>query len=263
MHLRLENFDGPLDLLLYLIKTQELNIFDIPIVTITEQFLNFLKQVNQLDFHEAGEYLSTAAQLIEIKTNMIFPVLQNNEADSVNTEESKQQDDPRTGLVEQLLEYQSLKKASELLTKIYEEREDVYPSNEHKRRSTEFDAFEHPIKGNSYELVIAFERVLLRFSVKKALPKVVVKSQKITIQQKMEELKTKIFTTENTPVLKDFLIECASRYELVVTIMAILELCKSRHLSVSQETHFAPIHVLKGTRFSEQISFNESQETMA
>ena len=103
MHLRLENFDGPLDLLLHLIKAQELNIFNIPIAIITEQYLSFLKQVPALDFHSAGEYLAMAAQLIEIKANLLVPVLQNNLQES-QTLEDIPEDDPRRVLVEQLLE---------------------------------------------------------------------------------------------------------------------------------------------------------------
>src|SRR3712207_1763947 len=102
MHLRLESFDGPLDLLLHLIRVQEINVFNIPISTITEQFLSFLGQFPELEFHLAGEYLAMAAQLIEIKAQMLLPALQNKLSDPHSLAEMSE-DDPRRPLVEQLL----------------------------------------------------------------------------------------------------------------------------------------------------------------
>ncbi len=250
MHLRLENFDGPLDLLLYLIKAQELNIFNIPITYITEQFLGFLKQVPELDFHVAGEYLATAAQLIEIKANMLIPVLQKNPQDAHSLDEI-QNEDPRKQLVEQLLEFEALKKASEFLCAAGQIQQDILPSCEFKRREDEFSKFEHPIKGNPFDLVISLERVLLKFSTQKAAPRVTVRAQKITIQQKMISIK-QILTNCISLTLKDFINECVSRYDLIVTIMAVLELCKANHLSVSQEIEMGEITITKGHKFFEE-----------
>lgn len=252
MHLRLENFDGPLDLLLYLIKAQELNIFNIPIAYITEQFLGFLKQVPELDFHMAGEYLATAAQLIEIKTNMLIPVLQKNLQEPQSLEDI-QEEDPRKPLVEQLLEFEALKKASEFLAAAGQIQQEIIPSGEHKRREDEFAKFEHPIKGNPFDLVIAFEKVLLKFSAQKATPRVTVRAQKITIQQKMIVIKKRLSETESL-FLKDFIFDCVSRYDLIVTIMAILELCKANHLKITQEYDFGDITITKGFLFLEENS---------
>jgi len=250
MHLRLENFDGPLDLLLYLIKTQELNIFNIPITYITEQFLGFLKQVPELDFHMAGEYLATAAQLIEIKANMLIPVLQKNIQEPQNLEEI-QGEDPRKQLVEQLLEFEALKKASEFLAVAGQIQQEIIPSGECKRRAEEFSKFEHPIKGNPFDLVIALERVLLKFSMQKASPRVTIRAQKITIQQKMIVIKKRL--TESFPLtLKDFILDCLTRYDLIVTIMAVLELCKANHLEITQEVALADITISRGLKFFEE-----------
>ncbi len=252
MHLRLENFDGPLDLLLYLIKTQELNIFNIPIVLITEQFLGFLKQMPHLDFHLAGEYLAMAAQLIEIKANMLIPVLQNKPTDPNSLEQIEEQD-PRKPLVEQLLEFEALRKASEFLAQAGQIQAEIIPSHEFKRREEEFSSYEHPIKGNAFDLVIAFERVLLRFSQIKSLPRVSVKAQKVTIQQKMTEVKLKLSKVSSL-FLRDLIVACPTRYELIVTIMAVLELCKANHLVVSQDDLFSPICLTAGRLFDEEDS---------
>lgn len=250
MHLRLENFDGPLDLLLYLIKTQELNIFNIPIVYITEQFLGLLKQVPELDFLMAGEYLATAAQLIEIKANMLIPVLQRNIQEPQNLDEI-QGEDPRKPLVEQLLEFEALRKASELLAAAGQIQQEIIPSGEHKRREDEFAAFEHPIQGNPFNLVISLEKVLLKFSQQKAAPRVTIRAQKVTIQHKMVEIKTRLREKEGL-TLRDLVEECLSRYDLIVTIMAMLELCKANHLHIVQDAPMADIVLFKGVFFEQE-----------
>ncbi len=252
MHLRLENFDGPLDLLLYLIKTQELNIFNIPIIFITEQFLGLIKQMPELDYHAAGEYLSMAAQLIEIKANMLIPVLQKKLLEPENLDEI-QEGDPRKPLVEQLLEFEALKKASEFLATAGQIQAEIIPSHEFKRRENEFSQFEHPIKGNAFDLVISFEKVLLKFSNKKALPKVSIRAQKITIQDKMDSIKKKLTPIESLQ-LSELVVDCVSRYDLIVTIMAVLELCKANHLSLTQETHLGAINLSKGKKFFDEAA---------
>ncbi|APJ02823.1 segregation and condensation protein A [Silvanigrella aquatica] len=252
MHLKLENFDGPLDLLLHLIKAQELNIFNIPIFTITEQYLSFLKQVPELDFLTAGEYLAMAAQLIEIKANLLIPVLQKNSNLQAESIEEIAEEDPRKLLVEQLLEYEAFKKASEILQTLNANVQDVFPTGEFKRREEEFSQFEHPIKGNPFELIISLERILLKYS-NQNTPKVMVRAQKITIQQKMELIKKRLEESEIV-TLKNLIADCLSRYELIVVIMAVLELCKANHVNLSQAEMFAEVELTKGYKFYEDTS---------
>jgi segregation and condensation protein A len=252
MHLRLENFDGPLDLLLHLIKAQELNIFNIPIFIITEQYLSFLKQVPELDFLTAGEYLAMAAQLIEIKANLLIPVLQKKPSLEAENLEELSQDDPRKILVEQLLEFEALKKASELLNTLNANVQDVFTSAEYKRRDEEFSQFEHPIKGNPFDLIISLERILLKYS-NQSSPKVIVRAQKITIQQKMEVVKKRL-EESNVVTLKNLILDCLSRYELIVVIMAVLELCKANHINIFQSGMFLEIELTKGNKFYDDTS---------
>ncbi len=260
MHLRLENFDGPLDLLLHLIKAQELNIFNIPIAIITEQYLSFLKQVPELDFHSAGEYLAMAAQLIEIKAHLLLPVLQKS-TENLESLEQISEEDPRRVLVEQLLEFEALKKASEILESMGTVAGNIYPTAEYKRREDEFSNFEHPIKGNPFDLIISLERVLLKFS-NTSRPKVIVKAQKITIQQKMEIVKKRLEEVQII-LLQDFLMECISRYELIVVIMAVLELCKANQVNIRQDNLFSPIELTKGEKFyDESIILQDIEATL-
>jgi segregation and condensation protein A len=252
MHLRLENFDGPLDLLLHLIKAQEINIFNIPIFLITEQFLNFLRQVPTLDYLNAGDYLAMASQLIEIKANLLIPVLQKQNVEDAQSMEDVAEDDPRKPLVAQLLEYESLKRASELLQSMAALQKEIFPSGEFKRREEEFSSFEHPIQGNAFDLVIAFEKALLKFSTKKSIPRITVKAHKITIHQKMISIKKKMELVEMI-VLTDLMQDCASRYELIVSIMAVLELCKANHLCVDQDELFGEIRITRGRLFENTV----------
>lgn len=252
MRLRLENFDGPLDLLLHLIKAQEINIFNIPILLITEQYLSFLRQVPDLDFHVAGEYLAMAAQLIEIKAQYLVPVLQNKVIENPNSLADVPDDDPRKDLVKQLLAFDNIKLAVEMLANQKMLGRDVFASGEHKRREHEFTDDNAPIKGDAYELVIAFERVLLRFSESRAAPKVTVRAQKITIESKINQIKERFHFYPSATLLEFFEL-CETRYELIVTLMAVLELCKANQLEIDQTEPFGTIHVRPGTKFHENL----------
>jgi segregation and condensation protein A len=251
MHLRLQSFDGPLDLLLHLIKAHELNIFNIPMALITEQFLGFLRQVPELDFHQAGEYLAMAAQLIEVKAAMLIPALQNKIADEAQSLSEMDEQDPRKPLVEQLLEREAIRMACEHFDKLALLGRDVFPSGEHLRRAAEFEDADAPIKGNPFSLVIAFEQVLLQFARTRNAPMVKVNAQKITIQSKMSLIKRRFEIAEEF-TLREFFDECESRYELIVTLMAVLELSKANHLNLAQAELFGPIFLTRGARFYDE-----------
>lgn len=248
MHLKLEHFDGPLDLLLYLIKAQDLNIFDIPIASITIQFLDFIRQASKLDIHQAGEYLAMAAQLIEIKTNALLPTLQN-QYEAAQAFEEISDADPRKPLVEQLLEYENIKKLSEQLLVKNSILENIFPSVEFKRREDEWNNFERPLKGNPFDLAIVFEKILLQYSQFKSLPKVVVHTQKITIEQKMNQILERIGLSADVLNLKELIFDCESRYELIVLLMALLELSQKRLVILIQNNELEDIYISRDSRF--------------
>lgn len=256
MHLRLETFDGPLDLLLHLIKTQELNVFNIPIVLITEQYLNFLRQAPDMDFHQAGDYIAMAAQLIEIKAASLIPVLQQGDANSMD---ELDENDPRKPLVEQLLEWEAIKQACTKMETFTILGRDVFRSGESIRRQAEFDSYEPPVKGDSFSLVIAFESILLKFAEKKNAPTVRVRAQSISIHEKIEVIKDRVRDVEDC-IFQELLEECASRYELIVTLMAVLELAKANHVNILQEEAFGPIHLTKGEKFHENLGQIDGEE---
>ena len=251
MQLRLESFDGPLDLLLHLIRAQEINIFNIPMLLIAEQYLVYLRNAPNIDYHVVGEYLAMASQLVEIKASMLVPALQNKIPDAQNFDDIPE-DDPRRPLVAQLLEFEAIKKACLELESLSILGRDVFPSGEHLRREVEFSEIEGPLKGDPFSLIIAFERLLLRFAEKQTEPTVRVQSQKITIQSKMTHIKRRLeicIAMSVNLTVRDLFDDCETRYELIVTIMGVLELCKAHHLNVEQAEFFAPIYLSVGVRF--------------
>jgi segregation and condensation protein A len=249
MYLRLENFDGPLDLLLHLIKQQEINIFNIPISLVAEQYVAYLRNVPTLDFHSAGEFLAMAAQLLEIKANLLVPALQNKLVDAQSLEDIPE-DDPRRPLVESLLEFEAIREACEKLDKLSILGRDVFPSGEASRREDEYDKLLAPVKGDAFSLVIAFERMLLRYAQNQTAPTVKVRAQKVTIQSRMVVIKRRLEMTQQV-TLRDLFNDCETRYDLIVTIMATLELAKAHHVLLRQDELFSPVVITIGEKFYE------------
>lgn len=250
MYLRLENFDGPLDLLLHLIKQQEINIFNIPISIVAEQYVAFLRNAPMLDFHSAGEFLAMAAQLLEIKANLLVPALQNKLVDAQSLEDIPE-DDPRRPLVESLLEFEAIREACEKLDRLSLLGRDVFPSGESIRREEEYEKLLAPIKGDAFSLVIAFERMLLRYAQSQTAPTVKVRAQKVTIQSRMDVIKRRLRITQHV-TLRELFEDCETRYDLIVTIMATLELAKAHHVLLTQEELFSPIVITIGDKFYEE-----------
>ena len=162
--IKLDIFEGPLDLLLYLIKKNEIDIYNIPVALITEQYLQYLKIIKSLNLDLAGEYLVMASTLIHIKSKMLLPV-----PDEPSAEETDE--DPRAELVRQLLEYQSFKEAAADLGKRPLLERDVFtrsaPINEDVEKLTENE--DELIEVNIFELIEAFHRLVSRIDKKELL----------------------------------------------------------------------------------------------
>lgn len=257
MHLSLSNFDGPLDLLLHLIKVQEINIFNIPIERVSAQFLAFIREVPSLNFSLAGEYLATAAQLVEIKSRMLLP---NFEPDAREAEslDDMSDDDPRKTLVAQLLEQEAaqLRAAASELEQAGRFGASSFGSGEFRRREEEWDSLPRPLVGDALQLLLAFERVLLEFARERSVPTVRVRAQRISIHTRMEQLKDK-FALKPDSSFAELLEDCETRYELIVTLMAVLELCKAKQLDYRQEFTYGPIDIFQGERFSDPTPGSE------
>lgn len=224
---QLEIFEGPLDLLLHLIKKNEVSITDIPIATITEQYLATLELMQNLSLDVAGEFLVMAATLIHIKSRMLLPP-------SEDTEEEEEGADPREELVRRLLEYQRFKDAAAQL----EQREiltrDVFVRSAAPIREGAFPSFREV---SVFELLTALRRVLER------LPKDNVHEvtlDRITVREKMTLLLDTL-RAQGQVLFEALFTEAKTRMDVVVTFLAMLELVKVRAIRIFQDELSGPI----------------------
>lgn len=226
---QLEIFEGPLDLLLHLIKKNEVSITDIPIATITEQYLATLELMQNLSLDVAGEFLVMAATLIHIKSRMLLPP-------SEDTEEEEEGADPRAELVRRLIEYQRFKDVAAQL----EQREiltrDVFARSAPPVEEAAFPGFREV---SVFELLSALRRVLER------LPKDNVHEvtlDKITVREKMTLLLDTL-RAQGQVLFETLFSEAQSRLEVIVTFLAMLELVKVRAIKIFQEQLGGPITI--------------------
>ena len=226
---RLEGFEGPLDLLLHLIKKNKLIITDIPIALITEQYLEYLKLMKVLNLDVAGEYLLMAATLLHIKSRMLLPV----SAEAEGEEEV----DPRAELVRRLLDYQKYKEAAlELDRRPLLDREVFARAVPLEREEPEEERFEVGL----FELLEAFRQVLERVKIE-AVHEVVL--EPITLEKKVQEILALLQREKRSMAFHTFFPEEASRRVIVVTFLAILELVKMKAVRIFQAAPFETIRI--------------------
>jgi segregation and condensation protein A len=235
---KLDAFEGPLDLLLHLIQEHELDILDIPVSFITEKYLEYLKLMQNLSIEIASEYLVMAATLVHIKSKMLLPVAPAGQDEGLPQEE---EEDPRAELIRRLLEYQKYKAAAAELAERGTLGRDVFP------RGVEEEAPAGPAplaKVEVFGLLEAFEKVLKRAKVK--IDHEVV-FDRISITERIIELTEKL--QGRRAVRFEWLFLSASRagppsrFDLVITFLAMLEMCRMRLLRVYQTGPLAPIYL--------------------
>ena len=222
----LDTFEGPLDLLLYLIRKQNLNILDVPIADITDQYVNYINLMKELELELAGEYLLMAAMLAEIKSRMLLPLF----------EEVEDEEDPRAELVRRLLEYERYRTASEELNKLHRLERDIFITG------VESSHLAQPIELPEItlqELLVSFQDVLNRAEMFTSLHML---KEPLSVRERMatilEKLKNKDFI--DFTELFDFK---EQKTGLVVTFLAILELMKESLIEIVQAKDFGVIHV--------------------
>ena len=226
---RLEGFEGPIDLLLHLIQKNELDIFDIPIALITEQYLEYLQLIKVLNLDIAGEYLLMASTLLHIKSRMLLP--------RSSEGEEEEEEDPRAELVRRLLEYQKYKQAAGELEKRPLLDRDVFirltPAESQEPE-------EERIEVNLVELLEAFREVLKRVK-PKAVHEVVL--EHLSVEDKIEEILTLLEKENRSMDFHRLFPEEASRRVVVVTLLAILELVKMKRIRIFQVAPFETIRI--------------------
>ncbi len=230
---KLEVFEGPLDLLLYLIKKDEVDIYDISIVRITQQYLEFMEAFKVLDLEVAGEFVVMAANLIYLKSRSLLPVA------AQPPEEEAEEDDPRWELVRQLLEYKKFKDAAQHLQRCEVSQQNLFArvpeAVEH--------AAERPLGDVSvFDLIGAFNKVLKRLDQQEDLREIF--EENFTVGDKID-LIMKMTTADVALRFSELFSGMASRTEIVVTFLALLELIRLKQLRAEQEEAFGEIVLVR------------------
>ena len=228
---RIENFEGPLDLLLHLIKKSEINIYDIPIHLIAQQYLTYIEAMEELNLTVAGEFLVMAATLLQIKSKMLLPV-----DETVADEEDGP--DPREELVRRLLEYKKFKEAARQLDEHERLWREIYSREPSQASQLESDESLLEEVG-LFDLVDALQGVLDRNPGKKLLEIV---PDNLTVRERMNAILEMLEGRESVSFVELFERSC-HRLVIIVTFLALLELMRLRTARVFQAEHFGPILV--------------------
>lgn len=226
--LKLPEFEGPLDLLLHLIRVNELNIHEIPIVEITRQYDQYLGLMEELDLHVAGEYLVMAATLLHIKSKTLLPRPESG---------SEAEEDPRAGLVQQLLEYERLTAAAERLRGMEEDREEIF-----LRQGDPLESFEGEslLTVSLFDLLGALKGSLERYN---ASVSISIDREEFSMEDKQEWLLREL-SGGRARRFQDLLGDLGSRAEQVVTFLALLELLRLRRLMAAQRSPAGEILIM-------------------
>lgn len=230
-------YEGPLDLLLDLVRKQDIDIYDIPIAKITAQYLAYVEKLRELDVNVAAEFIYMAAVLIHIKSKMLLP------RDPANS--SEEQEDPRAELVNRLIEHEKFKSAAQMLMQ-KQQIEEAVRSNPAIREFIDAEGTEPELDADVIDLVKTFQQIIERARTR---PMIQVDEETVTVSQMIEYLRRRL-TLEDRPLrLKEFLRNVQSRQALVCMFLAMLELVRLQAIQLRQDRLFGEILVRKHDGF--------------
>lgn len=234
----LTQFEGPLDLLLYLVRKNDLNIYEVPIAFITEEYLRYLESSKELNVNVAGDFLQMAAELMLLKSRLLLP--------SEQGEEEEELLDPQAELARRLLIYQRFKVAAQLLNSRWLLGRDLFRKGSGARIPEAQE--EIPVQGEVYQLMQAFSKVLAR------LPKDVyheVRADRMSIADRIYQL-MEILAEKKALTLMELLPDPLTRYDVVITFLALLEMTRLKMIFIYQEEAFGKLLVRKGMEMVNQ-----------
>ena len=233
---RLDTFEGPLDLLLHLIKKHEVSIYDIPIATVAQQYIDYIDVMQELNLDVAGDFLVMAATLIHIKSRMLLPRLDPSQEDP--------DEDPREALVRRLLEHQKFKAAAELLHERETLRSAQWTRPDGPIAEIAGEAPEPEVEIDLFSLIAAFRQVVERA---KQRPKVYLPAEQIPIEDRIEQLMAKLSETDACG-FEELFADIQTRSGMVVTFLAMLEMIRLKLIRVFQTGAMGAIRVYKRAR---------------
>ena len=236
---KLEAFEGPLDLLIHLIKKNEVNIYDIPIALITQQYLDYIEMMKELNLDTVGEFLVMAATLIHIKSKMLLPRPE-------SAEEGEPEEDPREALVRRLLEHQKFRAAAELLHEraVLRGAQWIRPDGRVADIAGDEYAYEPEIEVDLFSLLAAFRGVLERA---KQRPKMLLPPEEVPVEVRIEQLLARLSETEACG-FEDLFAKDDTRGAMILTFLALLEMIRLKLIRVFQTSAFGSIRVYKRAR---------------
>jgi segregation and condensation protein A len=232
-----EVYDGPLDLLLDLIRKQDIDIYDIPIAKITAQYLSYVERMRQLDVNVAADFIYMASVLIHIKSKMLLPRDPDAPAEA--------QEDPRAELVNRLLEHEKFRTAAQMLLQ-KQQIEDAALTNPAIREFIDAEGTEPELAADVIDLVRTFQQILQRA---KSRPVLEVNEETVTVSQMIEYLRRRLMMEDKPIRLKHLLRNLQSRQALVCMFLALLEMVRLQAIQLRQEALFGEILVRKHTEF--------------
>jgi segregation and condensation protein A len=230
---RVTAFEGPLDLLLHLIKKNEVSIYDIPIALVTQQYLDYLDLMEELNLDIAGEFLVMAATLIHIKSRMLLP--------RPDPAQEDPEEDPREALMRRLLEHQKFKAAAELLHEREIQRSAQWLRPDGRVAEVLGEAPEPEVDLDLFSLVEAFRQVLDRA---RHRPRVLLPPEQIPLEERIAQLMARLSETQACG-FEELFTDVQTRAGLIVTFLALLEMIRLRLVRVFQQGTLGPIRVYK------------------
>lgn len=221
-------FDGPLDLMLHLIKEQQLDIFDLDMEVLTDQYINYLQTMEKLELEIESEYLVELATLIEYKSKKLLPK---------KTEELEDdyEEDPKERIVRRLLEYQKYKEISSELLEAFNQRQEQFAkplSIDSINTNNLVD--DQKLEGNPYDLLKAMTRVLRRMELSKPI-ETKLTAKEISTEDRILEIKSRLSTLPKTFNFENLVSDCHNVHEVIVTFLAILDMAKDHYLVFSTD----------------------------
>ena len=236
--IRVESFEGPLDLLVHLIKKHQVDVYDIPIALITEQYLEYLDLMQELNLDVASEFLVMAATLIHIKSRTLLP------RPDPSQEDVEPEEDPRDVLVRRLLEHQKFKAAAELLHDRETLRSAQWTRPDSAIEAIAGEDYEPELEVDLYGLLSAFRLVLQRA---RERPPMMLPAEHLSIETRIEQLLERLSETEACG-FEDLFGDAATRPDMIVTFLALLEMIRLKLIRVFQAAQPGPIRIYKRAR---------------
>lgn len=229
----INDFEGPLDLLLHLIKISEVDIYDIPIVDITKQYVDFIKFQEKMNLTVASEYLVMAAELIEIKSKMLLP-------NKVQDEEDEYEEDPREKLINRLLEYKKYKDMIDTFKELESERRDIFTKEPMDLKEYKLDEYDNDGEVSLDDLMEALTKFLQRKEDEKPRETKITKRE-ISVSDRTNDIRNILKKKKKVSFLDLF--EIKTKEYVVVTFLSILEMAKFGEISILQDNNFGGITV--------------------